>query len=123
MKKKLYGTPEENTSITEHILASLKYLHYNCPSAELKPLFKVSLDLCSSVITFNPQEKNKRGTPDNGLEAKNFISSLEYLRNEASRHELVEIKMILDTTFMLCIAVYSLQLKKRYYSAEFISIA
>ena len=123
MKKKISSAaPEDNDSIAEHILSSLKYLHSNCPSAEFRPIFKISFDLCRSVIRINSGEHNSDGTSSNDLDAKNFIASLEYLRKEAARNGLGEIKTILDATFMLCLAVYCLQLKEKYNPADFLSI-
>lgn len=104
---------ENKVQKAEHILASLRYLYNNCPSLEQQNLIKTALDLCYSALLLDTGKINISNTEGETL-STNFIASLEYLKNEASRGMLDEMEMILEATFKLSYTMYYLQLHGAY---------
>lgn len=101
-------------TLAEHILSSLAYLYLNCPVNDIKPIIKTALDLCYSSIRVESKGLTALVLTEGEIDSKNFLSSLEYLKNEASRHKFEDVEMIIDATLRLCFAMKYFQTRSEY---------
>jgi hypothetical protein len=105
-------------SYTIDIVIALEYLWQNCPHSNLEMVLKLAHDLCCSASDFDIQEIGDLHESPYKINPENLVTSLEFLRDEATRNELYDIEMILDSILKICFCIYFYQLKKDYESAD-----
>ena len=108
---------EDRLTSAEHIISSLKYLYFNCPIHEVRPIVRVALNLCCSAQKSAKMHDNSSIIGEE-LRPESFISVLEFLGGEARRNNLEDIEMILDAAYKLCFVTRYFQIRGEYARAD-----